>query len=63
MLKRFNKNAFTRTYQPGDKVFLRRNRRLGNKFEKVFIEKIVEQDLGTTVLIDGKRIHKSNLRS
>lgn len=62
MLTWFNKNAIIKVYQPGEKVFLRRNKRLGNKFEKVFVEKIVQKDLGTTVLIDGKKIHKSNLR-
>lgn len=63
MLRRFNEKALTRTYQPGEKVFLRRNKRIGNKFQKVFIEKVIQEDLGSTVLIDGKRIHKSNLRS
>lgn len=62
MLKWFNEKAVTKTYRIGEKVFLRRNKRLGNKFDKVFIEKTVQRDLGTTVLIDGKRIHKSNLR-
>lgn len=62
MLKRFNESALTKTYSPGEKVFLRRNKRLGNKFGKVFVEKFVQQDLGTTVLIDGKKVHKSNLR-
>lgn len=62
MLKWFNKHAILKKYVPGEKVFLRRNKRLDNKFEKVFIEKIIQKDLGTTVLIDGKHIHKSNLR-
>lgn len=61
-LERFNANAINRTYRPGEKVFVRRNKRLGNKLDKIFVEKAVQQDLGTTVLIDGKRIHKSNLR-
>lgn len=62
MLNRLNKNLKTKTYHSGEKVFLRTNKRLGNKFNKIFIEKVVEKDLGTTVLIDGKPIHKSNLR-
>lgn len=62
MLNFFNKNKITKNYKPGEKVFVRRNKRLGDKFQKVFIEKIIQQDLGTTVLIDGKKIHKSNLR-
>lgn len=62
MLKRFNKNSIQKTFNPGDKVFLRRNKRLGNKINKIFVEKIVQRDLGTCVLIDGKKIHKNNLR-
>lgn len=62
MLTFFNKNASNKVYMPGEKVFVRRNKRLGNKLDKVFIEKVVQRDLGTTVLIGGKRIHKNNLR-
>ena len=62
MMKTFNKNASTRVYLPGQKVFLRKNKRIGNKFQRIFIEKTIERDLGSTVLIDGIKIHKSNLR-
>lgn len=62
VLNRLNEKRITKTYQPGERVFLRRNKRLGSKFEKVFVEKIVERDLGTTVQIEGRKIHKSNLR-
>lgn len=62
MLQRFNRNAETRNYEPGEKVFLKKNKRLGNKFHKIYVEKIIERDLGTTVLIDGIKIHKDNLR-
>lgn len=48
-----------KTYEPGDRVFVRRNKRLGNKFDKVFVEKVVERDLGTTVLINGKKFTKA----
>lgn len=37
----YNKNAVTRTYRPGDKVYVKTKKRLGNKFSKVFHEKIV----------------------
>ncbi|CAD7001988.1 unnamed protein product [Ceratitis capitata] len=47
-LQIFNVNKSMRTYHPGEKVFLRRNKRLGNKLDKVFVEKT----MGTTVLID-----------
>lgn len=61
-LQRNNQGKTVKIYSPGEKVFIRRNKRLGNKFDKVFIEKIIEKDLGTTVLINGKKVHKSNLR-
>lgn len=61
-LKSVNVNTFTKIYEPGEKVFVKRNRRLGNKFDKWYIEGVIEQDLGSTVVIDGKRVHKSNLR-
>lgn len=62
MLTIFNKNTVKKIYHPGEKVFVRRNKRLGNKLDKVFVKKVIQKDLGTTVLIDGKRIRKSNLR-
>ncbi len=61
-LERYNQNKGMKTYEPGEKVFLKRNKRLGNKFSRIFVEKTIEGDLGTTVLIDGKIFHKSNLR-
>lgn len=61
-LKTVNAEAFIKTYEPGTRVFVRRNRRLGNKFDKWYVEGVVEKDLGSTVLIDGKRVHKNNLR-
>lgn len=51
-----------RVFHPGEKVFVRRNRRLGNKFDKWYVEGTIERDLGTTVLINGRKVHKSNLR-
>lgn len=58
-----NKNRTTKIFQPGEKVFIKNNRRIGNKLTKLYTEKTVERDLGTTVLIDGKKIHKSNLKN
>lgn len=57
-----NRNTTTRTYNPGDKVFVRVNKRLGNKFSKVFNEKIVQQDLGTTLKIDNRIVHKDSIK-
>lgn len=61
-LRYHNKNKQRRSYKPGDKVYVRTNKRIGNKFRKLFLEKTVQQDLGTTVLIDKRKIHKNNLR-
>jgi len=57
-----NKNRTLKTFKPGDKVFVKTNKRLGNKFSKVFVEKTVQQDLGTTVKINDKIVHKDNIR-
>ena len=54
-------NPQARTYNEGDVVFVKRNKRLRNKFDKVYDQKIVQKDLGTTVLIDNKKIHKNNV--
>lgn len=51
-----------RQFNTGDIVFVRRNRRLGNKVDKVYLEKVVQKDLGTSVIIDGRKIHKNNIR-
>lgn len=61
-LQRHNRNASVKIFHPGEKVFVKRNRRLGNKFDKWYVEGTIEQDLGTTVLINGRKVHKSNLR-
>jgi len=57
-----NKKATVKTYSPGEKVFVKVNKRLGNKLGKVFIEKTVQQDLGSTLKIDDKIVHKDNIR-
>lgn len=62
VLERYNKDATTKRYQPGEVVFIKRNRRLGNKFDKFFMRGVIQRDLGTTVLIDGRKVHKDNLR-
>lgn len=61
-LKRHNTDRRDRTFQVGDKVFLRLNKRLGNKLTPLFEEVTVEADLGSTVLIRGREVHKDNLR-
>ena len=56
-----NRNAVTRTYMPGDKVYVKTNKRLGNKFSKLFSEKIVQKDLGTKLMIDERIVLKDNM--
>lgn len=57
-----NRNKQTKSYKPGEKVYVRTNKRIGNKFRKLFVEKIIQEDRGSTVLIDDRIVHKSNLR-
>lgn len=58
----FNKNRHDKVYNVGDKVFVKNNRRLGNKMTPLYEEAIIEADMGTTVLIRGRVVHKDNLR-
>jgi len=57
-----NKDRTNRDYLASEKVFLKANKRLGNKLSPLFLEKIIEADLGTTVQIEGRVVHKDNLR-
>lgn len=57
-----NKNRQDREFSVGEKVLVKNNRRLGNKLTPLYTEEEVEKDLGTTVLIRGRRVHKDNLR-
>ena len=50
-----NKNCIFKIYEPGEKGYLRRNKRLGNKLDKKYLGKIIQKDLGTCVLIDKKK--------
>lgn len=52
-LRTHNENVSFKVH-PGDRVFVRRNQRLGNKFDKWYVEGTIEQDLGSTVLINKK---------
>lgn len=57
-----NRNRQDMSYNAGDRVLVKVNRRLGNKLSALYVEEVVEQDLGTTVLIKGRRVHKDNIR-
>lgn len=61
-LERNNASRQNRTFDVGDSVLVRNNKRLGNKLTPLYSEEVVEADLGTTVLIKGRVVHKDNLR-
>jgi len=61
-LERLNKTRQDRNFQVGDRVLVKSNKRLGNKVSILYSEEIIEADLGTTVLIKGRVVHKDNLR-
>jgi len=51
-----------RVFKVCEKVLVKSNRRLGNKLSPLCEEKIVEADMGTTVLIKGRVVHKDNIK-
>lgn len=57
-----NKSRINRTFNVGDKVFVKTCRRHGNKLSIRFASRRVQADLGSTVLIRGRVVHKDNLR-
>jgi len=59
---RENASRQNRTFDVGEKVLVKSNRRLGNKLTPLCEEKAVEADMGTTVLIEGRVVHKDNLK-
>lgn len=61
-LQRNNPARQNRTFDVGEKVLVKANRRLGDKLTPLCAEQKVEADLGTTVLIKGRVVHKDNLR-
>lgn len=61
-LQRLNEKRQNRVFEVGEKVLVKTNRRLGNKITPLYVEGTVEADLGTTVLIKGRVVHKDNLR-
>lgn len=61
-LRFHNKKRTHRHFEAGDKVFVKTNKRIGNKFRKLYLEKVVEEDLGNVLIIDGREVHKDNIR-
>lgn len=54
-----NQNRQDRKFSVGQKVIVRTNKRLGNKLTPLYNEEVVEDDLGTWVLIKGRRVAAS----
>jgi len=61
-LDRVNPSRQNRVFEVGERVHLRNNKRLGNKLTPLYSEERVEADLGTSVLIKGRVVHKDNIR-
>jgi len=59
---RENASRQNRVFEVGEKVLVKTNRRLGNKLTPLCEEKAIQADLGTTVLIEGRVVHKDNLK-
>ncbi|KMQ81338.1 pol protein [Lasius niger] len=57
-----NASRQNRTFDVGEKVLVKSNRRLGNKLTPLCEEKAVEADMGTTVLIEGRVVNKDHLK-
>lgn len=60
--QRENNNRIHRNFNLGDNVMVKQNKRLGNKLSPLFVQGRVEADLGSTVLINGKIVHKDNIK-
>lgn len=58
----FNKKRKDRIFRSGQKVWERRNKRLGNKLSRRYVAGKVQADLGTSVVIAGRVVHKDNLK-
>ena len=62
VLNRNNASRQNRTFEVGESVLVKNNKRLGNKLTPLYSEETIEADLGTTVLIRGRVVHKDNIR-
>lgn len=60
--QRENNKRIVRNFNVGDRVLVKQNKRLGNKLSPLFVQGRVEADLGSTVLVDGKIVHKDNIK-
>lgn len=60
-----NKNRTNhKDYEPGDKVFVKVNKRLGTKLSKSYAEEIVKENKNSTITTEsGRIVHKNNIRN
>jgi serine/threonine-protein phosphatase PP1 catalytic subunit len=61
-LTRFNKKRQHRLYNLGDVVYVKVSKRRGTKLTLRFVKRKIQADLGSTVLIRGRVVHKDSLR-
>jgi len=61
-LDRINTSRQNRVFEVGEKVLVRNNKRLGNKLTPLYSEERIEADLKTSVLIEGRVVHKDNIK-
>lgn len=58
------KKTNPKTYEPGQTIFVKENRRLGSKLSKAYKKEIVKENKNTTVITEsGKTVHKNNIRN
>jgi len=61
-IERCNPTRQNRISEVGEQVFVKNNKRLGNKLTPLCTEQKMQADLGTSVLIKGRVVHKDNLK-
>jgi len=59
---RENASRQNRVFEVGEKVLVKTNRRLGNKLTPLCEEKGIQADMAITVPIEGRVVHKDNLK-
>lgn len=53
-----------KTYEQGQEIFVKENRRLGTKLSRTYRPEIVKENKNTTIVTEsGKTIHKNNIRN
>ncbi len=62
-IDRSNAYRQNRVFEVGEKVLVKSSKRLSDKITPLYTEEKVDADLGTTVLIKGRVVHKDNLKS